>query len=102
MKDEEVGIEDNSHDSAVNSIFVRVRFGERSTVVVGKLQREFVKGPNDEGIFERGIFVATSIDDLTGRPEGGGESRFPGRVVAVENDSIGQLGHRGDDGVGET
>jgi hypothetical protein len=59
------------------------------------LYREFVEGPNDEGIFECGIFVTTSIDDLTGRPEGGGESRFPGRVVAVENDSIGGLGHGG-------
>lgn len=95
MKDGEVGIKDNSHDSAVNSIFVRVRFGEDSTVVVGKLYREFVEGPNDEGIFECGIFVATSIDDLTGRPEGGSESRFPGRVVAMENDSIAPLGHGG-------
>ncbi|KAG8407988.1 hypothetical protein J3459_018303 [Metarhizium acridum] len=37
LEDGEVGIEDNSHDSAVNSILVRVRFGEGSTVVVGKL-----------------------------------------------------------------
>ncbi|KAJ5533876.1 lovastatin nonaketide synthase [Penicillium freii] len=95
LKDGEVSIKDNSHDSAVNSIFVRVRFGEGSTVVARKLYREFVEGPNDEGMFECGIFVTASIDDFTGRAEGGGESRFPGSVVSMENDSIGRLRHGG-------
>jgi hypothetical protein len=74
LKDWEVGIEDNPHNSALNSIFVRVRFGEGSSIVVGELQREIIKGLNDEAIFECGVFVAASIDDLTGRLEGEGES----------------------------
>lgn len=92
-KNGEVGIKNDSHDSAVHSVFVRVRLGEGSAVIVGKVQRELVKGPNDEDIFECGVLITTSIDNLAGLPECGGESRFPGGVIAVENNSIDWLRH---------
>jgi hypothetical protein len=43
----------------------------------------------DEDIFECGILVSISLDSVTGRPEGGDESRFPDCIIAMEDDSRG-------------